>query len=50
MNSTEFKSRFFTPYVGTKYEDGINGKKLLIIGASFNCGNSSDCGNNWCEF
>lgn len=37
MNSTEFKSRFFTPYIGSKYEDGINGKKLLIIGASFNC-------------
>ena len=30
-------SRFFTPAKGEKYEEGINGKKILVVGASFYC-------------
>lgn len=36
------KSRFFRPYVGEKYETGINGKKILVVGASFYC-TTIDC-------
>ena len=35
------KFRFFRPYIGEKYESGINGKKILVIGASFYCTNKS---------
>ena len=31
------ESRFFRPYVGEKYETGINGKKIMVVGASFYC-------------
>lgn len=32
------KIRFFEPYVGKKYyEEGVNGKKVLVLGASFYC-------------
>ena len=34
--------RFFTPYVGSKYHKGINGKRVLVLGASFYCG-IKDC-------
>lgn len=34
--------RFFKPYVGSKYHKGINGKRILVLGASFYCG-SRDC-------
>ena len=34
--------RFFTPYVGDKYHDGIMGKKVLVVGASFYCA-KHDC-------
>jgi hypothetical protein len=30
-------NRFFIPYVGKNYETGINGKKILVTGASFYC-------------
>lgn len=29
--------RFFTPFVGGNYKKGINGKKVLVLGASFYC-------------
>lgn len=28
---------FFKPYVGSEYHKGINGKKVLVLGASFYC-------------
>lgn len=31
--------RFFTPFVGRNYKKGINGKKVLVLGASFYCNN-----------
>lgn len=33
-------NRFFKPFVGTKYKQGINGKRVLVLGASFYCPNS----------
>ena len=30
--------RFFKPYVGRNYSEGIRGKKILVLGASFYCG------------
>ena len=30
--------RFFEPYVGDHYNEGIRGKKILVLGASFYCG------------
>lgn len=33
----ENKIRFFEPYVGDNYKEGINGKKVLVLGASFYC-------------
>ncbi|MCF0232602.1 MAG: hypothetical protein HUJ63_10155 [Enterococcus sp.] len=35
-------NRFFEPYKGEKYEEGINGKKILVVGASFYC-DKLDC-------
>lgn len=35
-------NRFFTPFVGSKYKEGVCGKKILVLGASFYC-NSFDC-------
>ena len=29
--------RFFKPYVGSEYHKGINGKRILVLGASFYC-------------
>ncbi len=34
--------RFFTPAVGSKYNEGIRGKKILVLGASFYC-QKTDC-------
>lgn len=34
---SENKIRFFDPYIGEKYGEGINGKKVLVLGASFYC-------------
>lgn len=34
-------SRFFNPRKGEKYDTGINGKKILVLGASFYC--DKDC-------
>lgn len=30
-------NKFFIPYRGSKYNQGINGKKILVLGASFYC-------------
>lgn len=30
-------NRFFNPFVGSEYSTGINGKKVLVLGASFYC-------------
>lgn len=30
-------NRFFKPYIGRKYEKGINRKRILVLGASFYC-------------
>lgn len=43
-------SRFFVPFKGKEYEAGINGKKVLVVGASFycdkqDCPHFSDCSN-----
>lgn len=35
-------NRFFKPHVGNCYTQGINGKKVLVMGASFYCANP-DC-------
>ena len=29
------KSQFFEPFVGKRYAEGINGKRILVLGASF---------------
>lgn len=39
---------FFEPYVGEQYQEGIGGKKILVLGASFYCDHTecpffSDC-------
>jgi len=34
--------KFFNPYIGSQYEKGICGKKVLVLGASFYC-NHEDC-------
>ena len=39
-----YSKRFFVPFVGKKYKTGINGKKVLVLGASFYC-NKHDCPN-----
>ena len=31
------RHRFFEPHIGSKYQVGIKGKKILVIGASFYC-------------
>lgn len=36
------KSSFFKPFIGDKFETGINGKKILVVGASFYC-SKTDC-------
>lgn len=34
---------FFEPFVGENYLEGIRGKKILVVGASFYCNESSRC-------
>ena len=41
VNAMETK-RFFKPFIGDGYSSGINGQKVLVIGASFYCANP-DC-------
>ena len=40
----KMKKRFFEPYIGPKYHEGIRGKKILVFGASFYC-NKKSCPN-----
>lgn len=37
MSNNQNTDRFFIPHVGERYQDGIHGKKLLVLGASFYC-------------
>lgn len=46
----KMKKRFFEPYIGPKYHEGIRGKRILVFGASFYCNKKScpyfsDCTN-----
>ena len=34
------KFRFFEPFVGSHYKEGIRGKRVLVLGASFYCTNN----------
>ena len=43
-------NRFFTPFVGSKYEEGICGKKILVLGASFYCNKNGENGQRDCPF
>lgn len=36
------KCRFFEPFVGAQYSDGIKGKKILVLNSGSHC-NSEDC-------
>lgn len=36
---------FFVPWIGEKYEDGLNNKKVLVVGASHYCNHSNICRN-----
>lgn len=31
------QERFFTPFVGSHFREGVRGKKILVLGASFYC-------------
>ncbi|MBR1688556.1 MAG: hypothetical protein IJ710_08525 [Prevotella sp.] len=35
-------NRFFKPFVGTEYDKGICGKRILVLGASFYCSHSPE--------
>lgn len=37
MTEPKLKYAFFIPYKGDDYSNGINGKKVLVLGASFYC-------------
>lgn len=38
------KNRFFNPFIGEKYQEGIKGKRVMVVGASFYCNHSElDC-------
>lgn len=41
--SIEYSVPFFVPWCGDHYENGIQGKKVLVIGASHNCPHSNIC-------
>ena len=43
-------SRFFNPYVGSKYEEGICKKRILVVGASFYCNKDGEKGRKLCPF
>ena len=34
---------FFVPWIGKNYEDGLKGKKVLVVGASHYCNHSNIC-------
>ena len=39
------KNVFFEPWVGENYENGFNGKKILVLGDSHYCDKYNNCGN-----
>ena len=41
---------FLNPYIGDKYEEGINGKRVLVLGASFYCSLDGNKGRKRCEY
>lgn len=43
-------SSFFRPFIGEKYDEGINGKKILVFGASFYCDKNGESGRKLCPF
>ena len=43
-------SSFFKPFIGEKYDEGINGKKILVVGASFYCNKNGKKGQRLCPF
>ena len=42
--------RFFKPFVGSMYNEGIRGKKILVLGASFYCNKDGKNGREKCEY
>ncbi len=42
--------QFFKPFVGPKYDEGICGKKILVLGASFYCDRNGQNGKRNCPF
>ena len=44
------KKYFLNPYIGKKYEEGINGKRVLVLGASFYCSLDGNKGRKKCEY
>lgn len=44
------KKYFLNPYIGKKYKEGINGKRVLVLGASFYCPFDGSKGREKCEF
>lgn len=43
-------NRFFKPFVGSKYDKGISGKRILVLGASFYCNKDGKDGRYKCQF
>ena len=44
------KKYFLNPYIGKKYKEGINGKRVLVLGASFYCPFDGSKGREKCEY
>ena len=44
------KKYFFNPYIGEKYKEGINEKRVLVLGASFYCQLDGKKGRERCEY
>ncbi len=42
--------RFFKPFIGHNYGRGINGKKVLVLGASFRCNYGPESDKESCPF
>ena len=41
---------FLNPYIGAKYKEGINGKRVLVLGASFYCSLDGNKGRKKCKY
>ena len=42
-------TRFFSPFIGSRYRNGVCGKRILVLGASFYCNHTPDS-NKPCPF